>query len=57
MRLAGIDLNLLTSLDAVLETQNLTVAAKRLGLTQPAVSGMLARLRGWPVTPRERGSA
>ncbi|MBA2543705.1 MAG: LysR family transcriptional regulator [Deltaproteobacteria bacterium] len=45
MRLAGIDLNLLTSLDAVLETQNLTVAAKRLGLTQPAVSHALKRLR------------
>jgi DNA-binding transcriptional LysR family regulator len=45
VRLAGIDLNLLTSLDAVLETQNLTVAAKRLGLTQPAVSHALKRLR------------
>lgn len=45
MRLAGIDLNLLTSLDAVLETQNLTVAAKQLGLTQPAVSHALKRLR------------
>lgn len=45
VRLAGIDLNLLTSLDAVLETQNLTVAARRLGLTQPAVSHALKRLR------------
>jgi DNA-binding transcriptional LysR family regulator len=45
MRLAGIDLNLLTSLDAVLETQNLTLAARRLGLTQPAVSHALRRLR------------
>lgn len=45
MRLAGIDLNLLTSLDAVLETHNLTVAARKLGLTQPAVSHALKRLR------------
>jgi DNA-binding transcriptional LysR family regulator len=45
VRLAGIDLNLLTSLDAVLETQNLTLAARRLGLTQPAVSHALKRLR------------
>jgi len=45
VRLAGIDLNLLTSLDAVLETQNLTLAAKQLGVTQPAVSHALKRLR------------
>jgi len=57
VRLAGIDLNLLTSLDAVLETQNLTVAAKRLGLTQPAVSHALKRLRellGDPILVRTK---
>jgi DNA-binding transcriptional LysR family regulator len=45
VRLAGIDLNLLTSLDALLEERNVTRAAKRLGLTQPAVSHALRRLR------------
>ena len=45
MRLSGIDLNLLTSLDALLEERNVTRAASRLGLTQPAVSHSLRRLR------------
>ena len=45
VRLAGIDLNLLISLDAVLETQNITAAAKQLGRTQPAISHALRRLR------------
>ncbi|HSK05857.1 MAG TPA: LysR family transcriptional regulator [Kofleriaceae bacterium] len=45
MRLAGIDLNLLTSLDALLATQSVTLAAKQLGRTQPAVSHALRRLR------------
>jgi DNA-binding transcriptional LysR family regulator len=45
MRLAGIDLNLLTSLDAMLETQSVTLAARQLGRTQPAVSHALRRLR------------
>jgi len=45
MRLAGIDLNLLTSLDALLATQSVTRAAKVLGRTQPAVSHALRRLR------------
>jgi DNA-binding transcriptional LysR family regulator len=45
MRLAGIDLNLLTSLDALLESQSVTRAARRLGVTQPAVSHALRRLR------------
>ncbi len=45
MRLAGIDLNLLTSLDALLEERSVTRAAGRLGLTQPAVSHSLRRLR------------
>jgi DNA-binding transcriptional LysR family regulator len=45
VRLAGIDLNLLTALDALLATQNVTRAARDLGRTQPAVSHALRRLR------------
>jgi DNA-binding transcriptional LysR family regulator len=41
----GIDLNLLVSLDALLAERNVTRAAERLHLTQPAVSAQLARLR------------
>lgn len=40
-----LDLNLLKALNALLEERNVTRAAQRLALTQPAVSGMLARLR------------
>ena len=39
------DLNLLVAFDALFETRNVTRAAERLNLTQPTVSGMLARLR------------
>ncbi|MEO8706682.1 MAG: LysR family transcriptional regulator [Kofleriaceae bacterium] len=45
VRLAGIDLNLLTTLDAILEHHSVTLAARDLGLTQPAVSHALRRLR------------
>lgn len=41
----NIDLNLLKALDALMETRSVTRAAERLSLTQPAVSGMLTRLR------------
>lgn len=41
----ALDLNLLKALDALLETRSVTRAAEKLGLTQPAVSGMLMRLR------------
>lgn len=41
----NLDLNLLKALDALLTERSVTRAADRLGLTQPAVSGMLARLR------------
>ncbi|WP_445682806.1 LysR family transcriptional regulator [Radicibacter daui] len=41
----AIDLNLLRALDVLLDERNVTRAARRLGLTQPAVSGMLTRLR------------
>jgi len=40
-----IDLNLLLALNALLEEHSVTRAAKRLALTQPTVSAMLARLR------------
>lgn len=41
----NIDLNLLVAFDALYDTQSVTQAADRLSLTQPTVSGMLARLR------------
>lgn len=41
----ALDFNLLRTLDALLDERSVTRAAQRLGLTQPAVSGMLARLR------------
>jgi DNA-binding transcriptional LysR family regulator len=43
--LRNLDLNLLLSLDALLEERNVTRAAARLGLSQPAVSAALRRLR------------
>jgi DNA-binding transcriptional LysR family regulator len=39
------DLNLLTALDALLTELNVTKAAKRLKISQPALSGRLAKLR------------
>jgi len=41
----NIDLNLLIVFDAVMQTRNLTRAGQRLGLSQPATSHALARLR------------
>ncbi|MDG3441936.1 LysR family transcriptional regulator [Nitrospirillum amazonense] len=43
--LRGVDLNLLVSLDALLDQANVTRAAARLGISQPALSAQLARLR------------
>ena len=43
--LKGIDLNLLVSLDMLLGELNVTRAAHRLGISQPALSAQLARLR------------
>jgi len=40
-----LDLNLIVVLDALLIERNLTRAGERVGMTQPAVSGALARLR------------
>ena len=43
--LQNVDLNLLKALDALLDERSVTRAAERMSLTQPAVSGMLTRLR------------
>jgi DNA-binding transcriptional LysR family regulator len=43
--LKGADLNLLVSLDALIEEGNVTKAAARLNVSQPALSAQLARLR------------
>ncbi|MBC7172175.1 MAG: LysR family transcriptional regulator [Polyangiaceae bacterium] len=45
MRLTDIDLNLLVVFDAIFTDGNLTRAARRLHVTQPAMSHALARLR------------
>ena len=70
MNVRDIDLNLLRVFDAVLQERSVTAAAGRLGLTQPAVSNALARLRtllgdalfvrtpvGMEATPFARGVA
>src|SRR3954447_19801512 len=43
--LAGVDLNLLPLLDALLVERHVTRAAERVGLSQPAASRGLGRLR------------
>ena len=45
MNVQGLDLNLLRVFDTVLRDRSVTAAAKHLGLTQPAVSNALARVR------------
>jgi DNA-binding transcriptional LysR family regulator len=45
MGLANLDLNLLVALNALLEERNVTRAGARVGLSQPAMSAALARLR------------
>jgi DNA-binding transcriptional LysR family regulator len=44
-RLTGLNLNLLVALDALLSERNVTKAARRVGITQPAMSQTLGRLR------------
>lgn len=44
-RLAGLNLNLLVALDALLATASVSAAARRVGLTQSSMSHALARLR------------
>jgi DNA-binding transcriptional LysR family regulator len=46
MNLAALDLNLLVALDALLLEANVSRAAMRIGLSQPAASHALQRLRG-----------
>src|SRR3712207_7141382 len=43
--LASLDLNLLVSLDALLQQRSVTRAAEQMRLSQPALSASLARLR------------
>lgn len=45
INIANLDLNLLVSLDALLQHMSVTKAARQLGLSQPALSASLARLR------------
>ena len=45
VNLAGLDLNLLPALEALLRRRNVTHAAADVGLSQPAMSRALARLR------------
>jgi DNA-binding transcriptional LysR family regulator len=45
VRLVNLDLNLLLGLDALLQERSVTRAANKLGLSQPALSASLARLR------------
>ncbi|WP_050421316.1 transcriptional regulator NodD1 [Bradyrhizobium tropiciagri] len=45
MRFKGLDLNLLVALDALMTERNLTAAARKINLSQPAMSAAIARLR------------
>ncbi|PDT35831.1 MULTISPECIES: transcriptional regulator NodD2 [Sinorhizobium] len=47
MRFKGLDLNLLVALDALMTERNLTAAARRINLSQPAMSAAVARLRSY----------
>jgi DNA-binding transcriptional LysR family regulator len=58
VNLSGLDLNLLPPLDALLRRRNVTRAARDVGLSQPAMSRALARLRavlGDPLLVRAGG--
>ncbi len=58
MNLAAVDLNLLVTLEALLAERSVTRAARRLGLSQPAMSHALQRLRdlfGDPLFVRRPG--
>lgn len=47
MRFKGLDLNLLVTLDVLIEERSVSRAAERLHLSQPAVSAALAKLRDY----------
>src|SRR5437879_6395361 len=58
MNIRDIDLNLLVVLDALLEERSVTRAAAKVGLSQPAMSNALSRLRetfGDPLLVRTPG--
>jgi DNA-binding transcriptional LysR family regulator len=58
VNIAGLDLNLVPALDALLRRRNVTHAAADVGLSQPAMSRALARLRDLyrdPLLVRSRG--
>lgn len=70
VNLAGVDLNLLPALEALLKRRNVSQAAADVGLSQPAMSRALARLRevlgdvllvrvpgGYALTPRAEALA
>ena len=59
MNLNSLDLNLLVALDALLREANVSRAAMRIGLSQPAASHALQRLRdliGDPLRWRRRST-
>jgi DNA-binding transcriptional LysR family regulator len=59
VNLAGLDTNLVVALRALLEERNVTRAGQRIGLSQPATSAALARLRrhfGDELLSRDSGS-
>ena len=45
MDVRDLDLNLLVAFDALMQEASVTLAARRLGLSQPAMSYALSRLR------------
>ncbi|MES5486887.1 LysR family transcriptional regulator [Bradyrhizobium sp. INPA03-11B] len=47
MRFKGLDLNLLVALDSLLTERTLTEAARRINLSQPAMSAAVSRLRAY----------
>ncbi len=51
VNLAGLDLNLLPPLEALLRRRNVTHAAQDVGLSQPAMSRALSRLRSLLADP------
>jgi DNA-binding transcriptional LysR family regulator len=58
VNIAGLDLNLVPALETLLRLRNVTRAAEEVGLSQPAMSRALARLRdlhGDPLLVRTRG--
>ncbi|MDB5964230.1 MAG: LysR family transcriptional regulator [Polaromonas sp.] len=47
MDIRAVDMNLLVVFDAMIEHRSVTRAAEAIGLSQPAMSAAVARLRGW----------